>query len=66
MINDDKILNKMKEIQQKASEYINYVHGFNPCAYSDRMVESVIKAADELKKLYESQIPDASKISKKN
>lgn len=53
MKNDKKILNKIKEIEKECSDYIAWVTAMNPMAATDRMVENIIKKAEELKPLYE-------------
>lgn len=52
MKNDKKILEKMKEIWERADYYVGYVGQANPDAYCDRLVEEVIVKAKELEKLH--------------
>ena len=44
----------MKDIAEKTNEYNDFVNAYNECAYSDRMVEDVIRTAKELEFAYES------------
>lgn len=54
MVNDNKIKAVMQDISKKANEYIAEVTELNPTAYSDRIIESVLKLAKELEELYQT------------
>ena len=51
MKNDKKIESLIKKIKQETEEFLNLP---NQCAYSDRIVENIIKYADELKTAYDN------------
>lgn len=53
-MNDVKIRTLTKEIEEQAKAYNEYVESLNPCAYSDRMVETIIEKAKELEFAHES------------
>ena len=58
MINDAKILEKVRELNWKAKDFISYVQAYNPNAHSDRMLESILETAEEIKKLHDTQRPE--------
>jgi hypothetical protein len=51
--NDKKILESMKELSYWAAYYVDFVTGANTCAHTDRVIESVVEKAEEIKKLHE-------------
>lgn len=53
MKNDKKILESVKKIKNLCEIYECYVKGFNPCAYSDRILDDIIEESTKLEKLYE-------------
>lgn len=54
---DKKIKTLITSIQQDTQAYSDYVNTFgNTCAYTDRMVESIIKNSKELEKTYNKQV----------
>lgn len=46
----------VKEIFELCDEYLKFVEGANECAYTDGMVECIIKKAKELKKKYDNEV----------
>lgn len=54
MTNDKKILDLIKDIKSSADYYVSYVEATNPCAHTDRVVEKLLKDAEELRRLYGS------------
>lgn len=57
MNNDKKILDLIKDIKSSADYYVSYVEAYNPCAHTDRVVEKLLKSAEELRRVYGSNIP---------
>ena len=51
MQNDKKILETVRKIKKEAKDYTDFVESANPCAYTDRIVENIIKEAETLKSL---------------
>lgn len=47
-MNDTKLFEIMLEITKQSKEFCNYVSGSNQCAYTDRMIETVIEKARKL------------------
>lgn len=57
MNNDKKILDLIKDIKSSADYYVSYVEAYNPCAHTDRVVEKLLKSAEELRRVYGSNVP---------
>lgn len=57
MKNDKKILDLIKDIKSSADFYVSCVKAYNPCAHTDRVIEKILKSAEELRKLYDSNFP---------
>lgn len=65
MKNDRRIKNTIKDINTMCLDYLSYVNGVNECAYSDRIVEYIIKRSKELEKLHNLRFENKNKsISK--
>ena len=48
----------MIELSNKAGEYCDFVNQYNECAYSDRIIEDVVRTAKELEYVYEAHFSD--------
>ena len=47
----------VQQIQILCEEYFNYVKGYgNECAYTDSIIEKIIKRASELKERYDEEV----------
>lgn len=55
MKNDEKIKAKAVELKSYLDGFLDYINSFNPCAYSDRILETVIDLSKKLEKLYEDR-----------
>ncbi len=55
MKNDKLILEKVENILDKARIYVGFVENANPCAYTDRLLEDIVKEAKEIEKLHDNQ-----------
>lgn len=58
MKNDKAVYLLVKQIQDKANSFVNYVDAFNQCAMTDRQVEDIIDAAKKLAKAYGEQFAE--------
>lgn len=59
MKNDKKIEDTIRDIDLYTKNFINFVDSTgNQCSYTDRMVESIVKKAVELKKLYKDNFKE--------
>ena len=50
MNQDKRIRKNVIELKERCEKFIEYVTTLNECAYSDRMIESIVLAAKELEK----------------
>ncbi len=55
MKNDRKVKYLIKDINTKCLDYLSYINRLNECAYSDRIVEYIIKRSKELEKIHNSR-----------
>ena len=55
MKNSKKIKSLMKKIKEEAECWLNYVNSMNEMAMTDRILEAIIKDAQELEKLQEER-----------
>ena len=55
MKNSRKIKSLMKKIKEEAECWLNYVNSMNEMAMTDRILEAIIKDAQELEKLQEER-----------
>lgn len=55
MTNEKKITKLVSEIKDQCNNYLLFVDDVNECAYSDGIIETILKKAAELKELYENQ-----------
>ena len=55
MKNSKKIKSLMKKIKEEAECWLNYVNSMNEMAMTDRILEVIIKDAQELEKLQEKR-----------
>ena len=55
MKNSRKIKSLMKKIKEEAECWLNYVNSMNEMAMTDRILEAIIKNAQELEKLQEER-----------
>ena len=55
MKNSKKIKSLMKKIKEEAEGWLNYVNSMNEMAMTDRILEVIIKDAQELEKLQEER-----------
>lgn len=58
MRKDKELLAKMLELKSFSDGWLDYVKSFNPCAYSDRILEHVIEVAEEIKQLHEENFKE--------
>lgn len=58
MKNDKIILKFVKSLMEECNDYMEYVKNYNECAYSDRILESIIKKSKELENKYEKNFED--------
>lgn len=65
MKNDIKIKKTVASLSSKCNEYLAYVNSLNECAYSDRMLESIINKAKQLEEYHYNRFENHNK-SKKN
>ena len=54
MQHDRSVKSCVEQIRSQAQEFLDYVNSNNQCAYSDRMVENILKTAEKLDKIYNS------------
>lgn len=57
MKNYKKILDLIKDIKSSAAFYVSCVKDYNPCAHTDRVIEMILKSAEELRRVYDSNFP---------
>lgn len=62
---DSKIKTLMKKINFESECYLEDVKIFNECASTDRIIESIVQTAQELKKYHEKRFNDVSKTDTK-
>ena len=55
MKNSKKIKSLLKKIKEEAEGWLNYVNSMNEMAMTDRILEVIIKDAQELEKLQEER-----------
>lgn len=55
MKNDKLIREKVESILDKARIYVGFVENANPCAYTDRLLEDIVKEAKEIEDLHNNQ-----------
>ncbi|MDO5568575.1 MAG: hypothetical protein Q4G04_00480 [bacterium] len=53
MNNDKEIKKVVSELQEQCNDFLSYIDSSNECAYSDRMLEDIIKKGNYLSELYE-------------
>lgn len=61
MKQDKKIRKKVIELKDRCEKFIEYVTTLNDCAYSDRMIESIVLAAKELEKNHNKKFKELNK-----
>lgn len=54
MQHDRSVKSCVEQIRTQAQEFLDFVNSNNQCAYSDRMVENILKTAEKLDKVYNS------------
>ena len=54
MQHDRSVKSCVEQIRTQAQEFLNFVNSNNQCAHSDRMVENILKTAEKLDKVYNS------------
>ena len=54
MQHDRSVKSYVEQIRTQAQEFLDFVNSNNQCAYSDRMVENILKTAENLDKVYNS------------
>lgn len=54
MQHDRSVKSCVEQIRSQAQEFLDYVNSNNQCAYSDRMVENILKTSEKLDKVYNS------------
>ena len=60
MKNDEKILDLVRDLMSDCISFVETVKSYgNQCAQTDRMLEEILKTAGEIKKLYDTQTPEA-------
>ena len=61
MQHDRSVKSCVEQIRSQAQEFLDYVNSNNQCAYSDRMVENILKTAEKLDKIYSSNFESVEK-----
>lgn len=61
---DKKIKNIITILNSLCIDYLTYVNNLNECAYSDRMLESIIDKAKELEQYHKKRFENHNKIKK--
>lgn len=54
MQHDRSVKSCVEQIRTQAQEFLDFVNSNNQCAYSDRMVENILKTSEKLDKVYNS------------
>ncbi len=54
MQHDRSVKSYVEQIRTQAQEFLDFVNSNNQCAYSDRMVENILKTSEKLDKVYNS------------
>lgn len=58
MRNDAKIKDQIKKMAHTTSAFLDYTEQLNQCAYTDRLIETLLAQASELKDLYDTNDMD--------
>lgn len=58
MKKDKKIKHKVIQLKDRCEIFLDYISNFDECAYSDRLVETIIQVAKDLEKDYEKQFKE--------
>ena len=66
MQHDRSVKSCVEQIRSQAQEFLDYVNSNNQCAYSDRMVENILKTAEKLDKIYNSNFESVEKKQEEN
>ena len=61
MQHDRSVKSCVEQIRSQTQEFLDYVNSNNQCAYSDRMVENILKTAEKLDKVYSSNFESVEK-----
>lgn len=66
MQHDRSVKSYVEQIKTQAQEFLDFVNSNNQCAYTDRMVENILKTAEKLDKVYNSNFENVEKKQEEN